>query len=106
VQKHRNNRVYCIIGSADLSGSNLIPTDQMWSQRLLQTFPNAVSGTILRVSDPVCQPHDKRALYVNTGAIAVKTRLAAIAASGIVSPLKGRSGKDNISRKLLHCEWI
>lgn len=72
----------CIIGSAVLSGSNLMPTDQMWSQRLLQTFPNAVSGTILGVSDPVCQPHDKRALYVNTGAIAVDMESHVVAAVG------------------------
>jgi adenosylhomocysteine nucleosidase len=72
----------CIIGSAVLSGSNLMPTDHMWSQRLLQTFPKAVSGAILGVSDPICQPRDKRALYVNTGAIAVDMESHIVAAVG------------------------
>ena len=61
----------CVIGSAILSGSNRMPTNQKWSQQLLQTFPDAVSGMLLGVSAPVCDPGDKRALHVNTGAIAV-----------------------------------
>jgi hopanoid-associated phosphorylase len=61
----------CVIGSAILSGSNRMPTNQKWSQQLLQTFPDAVSGMLLGVSAPVCDPDDKRALHVNTGAIAV-----------------------------------
>lgn len=72
----------CIIGSAVLSGSNRMSTHKIWSQSLLQTFPNAVSGTILGVSAPVCQPRDKRALYVNTGAIAVDMESHIVAAVG------------------------
>jgi len=61
----------CVIGSAVLSGSNRMPTNQKWSQQLLQTFPDAVSGMILGVTAPVSDPRDKRALHLNTGAIAV-----------------------------------
>ena len=58
----------CVIGSAILSGSNRMPTNKIWSQQLLQTFSDAVSGMILGVSAPVSNPHDKRKLHLNTGA--------------------------------------
>jgi len=61
----------CVIGSAILSGSNRMPTNRKWSRQLLQTFPDAVSGMILGVTAPVSDPGDKRALHLNTGAIAV-----------------------------------
>jgi hopanoid-associated phosphorylase len=72
----------CVIGSAILSGSNRIPTNKMWSQQLLQTFPEAVSGMLLGVSAPICDPGDKRALHVNTGAIAVDMESHVVAAVG------------------------
>jgi hypothetical protein len=61
----------CVIGSAILAGSSRLLTNQIWSQKLLQSFPDAVSGMILGASAPVGDPRDKRALHVNTGAIAV-----------------------------------
>jgi adenosylhomocysteine nucleosidase len=72
----------CVIGSAILSGSNRMPTNQKWSQQLLQTFPDAVSGMLLGVSAPVCDPGDKRALHVNTGAIAVDMESHVVATVG------------------------
>jgi hypothetical protein len=54
----------------------------MWSQKLLQTFPDAVSGMLLGVSAPICDPRDKRALHVNTGAIAVDMESHVVAAVG------------------------
>ena len=54
----------CVIGSAILSGSNRMPTNHIWSQQLLQTLPGAVSGVLLGVSAPICDPLDKRALHV------------------------------------------
>ena len=48
----------CVIGSAILSGSNRMPTNKIWSQQLLQTFPDAVSGMILGVAAPVSDPRD------------------------------------------------
>jgi hopanoid-associated phosphorylase len=72
----------CVIGSAILSGSNRIPTNKMWSQKLLQTFPDAVSGMLLGVSAPICDPGDKRALHVNTGAIAVDMESHVVATVG------------------------
>jgi hopanoid-associated phosphorylase len=72
----------CVIGSTILSGSNRMPTNQKWSQQLLQTFPDAVSGTLLGVSAPICDPGDKRALHVNTGAIAVDMESHVVATVG------------------------
>jgi hopanoid-associated phosphorylase len=72
----------CVIGSAILSGSNRMPTNQKWSQQLLQTFPDAVSGMLLGVSAPICDPGDKRALHVNTGAIAVDMESHVVATVG------------------------
>ena len=72
----------CVIGSAILSGSNRMPTNQKWSQQLLQTFPDAVSGMLLGVSAPICDPGDKRALHLNTGAIAVDMESHVVAAVG------------------------
>jgi adenosylhomocysteine nucleosidase len=72
----------CVIGSAILSGSNRMPTNQIWSQQLLQTFPDAVSGVLLGVSGPICDPREKRALHLNTGAIAVDMESHVVAAVG------------------------
>jgi len=72
----------CVIGSAILSGSNRMPTNQKWSQQLLQTFPDAVSGMLLGVSAPICDPGDKRALHVSSGAIAVDMESHVVAAVG------------------------
>jgi adenosylhomocysteine nucleosidase len=72
----------CVIGSAILSGSNRIPTNHIWSQQLLQTFPDAVSGLLLGVSAPICDPRDKRALHVSSGAIAVDMESHVVAAVG------------------------
>jgi len=72
----------CVIGSAILSGSNRMPTNHILSQQLLQTFPDPVSGMLLGVSAPICDPRDKRALHVNTGAIAVDMESHVVAAVG------------------------
>ena len=72
----------CVIGSAILSGSNRMPTNQKWSRQLLQTFPDAVSGMIMGVTAPVSDPCDKRALHLNTGAIAVDMESHVVATVG------------------------
>ena len=54
----------------------------LWSQQLLQTFPDAVSGVLLGVSAPICDPRDKRALHVSSGAIAVDMESHVVAAVG------------------------
>jgi adenosylhomocysteine nucleosidase len=59
-----------------------MPTNNIWSQQLLQMFPDAVSGVLLGVSAPICDPRDKRALYVSTGAIAVDMESHVVAAVG------------------------
>jgi adenosylhomocysteine nucleosidase len=72
----------CVIGSAILSGSKRMPTNQKWSRQLLQTFPDAVSGMIMGVTAPVSDPRDKRALHLNTGAIAVDMESHVVATVG------------------------
>lgn len=72
----------CVVGSAIMSGTNRMPTSHEWSQKLLQTIPDAVSGMLLGVSAPVANPADKRALYVKTGAIAVDMESHIVAAIG------------------------
>jgi adenosylhomocysteine nucleosidase len=72
----------CVIGSAILSGSNRMPTNQKWSRHLLQTFPDAVSGMIVGVTAPLSDPRDKRALHLNTGAIAVDMESHVVATVG------------------------
>ena len=59
-----------------------MPTNQKWSQQLLQTFPDAVSGMIMGVTAPVSDPRDKRALHLNTGAIAVDMESHVVATVG------------------------
>ncbi len=73
----------CVVGSAVLSGSNRMPTSREWSQKLLQTIPDAVSGMLLGVSAPIADPDAKRALYLKTGAIAVDMELHIVATVGL-----------------------
>lgn len=73
----------CVVGSAVLSGANRMPTSYEWSQKLLQTIPEAVSGMLLGVSAPVAHPDAKRALYLKTGAIAVDMESHIVAAVGL-----------------------
>jgi hopanoid-associated phosphorylase len=72
----------CVVGSAILSGSNRMPTSRAWSEKLLQTIPDAVSGMLLGVSAPIANPRDKRALFVKTGAVAVDMESHIVAAVG------------------------
>lgn len=61
----------CIVGSAILSGERQNATHQGWSRSLLRNMPNAIYGMIAGVSAPIAQPEAKRALHVETGAVAV-----------------------------------
>ena len=70
----------CVVGSAVLSGSDRMPTSPEWSQKLLRTIPDAVSGMLLGVVAPVAHPDEKRALYLKTGAIAVDMESHIVAA--------------------------
>lgn len=73
----------CVVGSAILSGSNRMPTSQQWSQKLLQTIPDSISGTLLGVTAPVAHPDEKRTLYQATGAIAVDMESHIVASVGL-----------------------
>src|SRR5581483_8457956 len=61
----------CVIGSDVLSGKQRRATDRRWSEHLLKTIQNPVHGTLLGVPAPVATAEDKRALYLQTGAVAV-----------------------------------
>jgi adenosylhomocysteine nucleosidase len=74
----------CVIGSAVVDGDDLMPMDEDWSLKLLQTIPGAISGILAGASGPVATPAAKQALHVKTAAIAVDTEshvIAAVAAS-------------------------
>jgi len=61
----------CVVGSAVVIGDSRLPTDSSWSQKLLETMPGSISGALAGVSNPVATPEAKRALHLNTGAVAV-----------------------------------
>jgi adenosylhomocysteine nucleosidase len=61
----------CVVGSAIVSGEAQMPTDPMWSQKLMRAIPDAVHGLLVGVPAPVADPAAKRALFQKTGALAV-----------------------------------
>jgi adenosylhomocysteine nucleosidase len=61
----------CVVGSAIVSGTKRFVTHRGWSQYVLQAIPTAVHGEIAGVSAPIVHPDAKRALHLDTGAIAV-----------------------------------
>ena len=73
----------CVVGSAVISGSSRMPISREWSQKLLQTIPDSVSGALLGVPAPIADPDQKRALYLKTGAIAVDMESHIVAAVGL-----------------------
>jgi adenosylhomocysteine nucleosidase len=77
----------CVVASAILSGQTRIETDREWSQKLIQTIPNAVLGMLLGVSAPVAHPNEKRELYERTGAIAVDMESHIVASVGVAHGL-------------------
>jgi adenosylhomocysteine nucleosidase len=79
----------CVVGSAILSGTIRLMIDQKWSQNLLQAIPDAVYGMIVGVAGPIGHPNAKRALYLNTGAVAVdmESHIVATAAAAQGLPI-------------------
>lgn len=61
----------CVVGSTIVSVNGSIKTDPSWSETLLRKIPDAVRGAIIGVPAPLVRPEDKRALYKQTGAVAV-----------------------------------
>jgi adenosylhomocysteine nucleosidase len=61
----------CIVGSAIVSAGGQVATHRAWSEALLQSMPNAIYGMIAGVPAPIARPDAKRALHIETGAIAV-----------------------------------
>ncbi len=73
----------CVVGSAVISGSERMPISAEWSRKLLKTIPDAVSGILLGVPKPIANPDEKRALYLETGAIAVDMESHIVASVGL-----------------------
>ena len=73
----------CVVGSAAISGTSRMPISQQWSEKLLRTIPDSVSGALLGVPAPIAHPDEKRALYLKTGAIAVDMELHIVASVGL-----------------------
>jgi Phosphorylase superfamily len=73
----------CVVASAVISGSTRMPISHQWSEKLLRTIPDSVSGMLLGVPAPIAHPDEKRALYLKTGAIAVDMESHIVAAVGL-----------------------
>lgn len=60
-----------VVASGVVTEGVRIPTDNRWSQRLLQALPSAVHADISGVDAPVVARADKCALHESTGTVAV-----------------------------------
>ena len=80
----------CVVGSAVISGEKRMPISAEWSQKLLQTIPDAIPGVLLGVPVPIAHPDEKRELYMKTGAIAVDMESHIVAAVGFAHRAAGR----------------
>jgi len=60
-----------IVGSEILYGEARFGTHKLWSKNILARMPNAIYGTIAGASAPIAQPDAKRAMQIETGAVAV-----------------------------------
>lgn len=72
----------CVIATEILSKSQRMKIDAGWSRSLMQTIPDAVAGTLVGVPAPIAHPEAKRALYEQTGAVAVDMESHIVAAVG------------------------
>jgi hopanoid-associated phosphorylase len=69
----------CVVGSAIIAGDVRLPTDRVWSRKLLETMPGAVPGALIGAARPVKTSSAKRALFLETGAVAVDTESHVVA---------------------------
>ena len=83
----------CVIGSAVISSAGEHPTDVQWSKRLLDAFPNPVYGALVGVPQPIADPDAKRALYLETGAVAVDMESHVVA--GVAAGARVADGRDS-----------
>jgi adenosylhomocysteine nucleosidase len=79
----------CVVASEIVSSVDRLPTDPHWSRNLLDTMPNAMSGVVLGMPEPIIDPAAKRALRRQTGAhtVDMESHLVAQAAAALGLPL-------------------
>ena len=73
----------CVVATHVVCGSQRLPTNRDWTEKLAQTIPGAVAGGLAGVSAPVAHPRAKRELFVKTGAIAVDMESHIVASVGL-----------------------
>jgi hopanoid-associated phosphorylase len=73
----------CVVASAIVSENLRLLTDRAWSQKLLDTMPDAVHGVLAGAPRPVRTPAEKRALNRGTGALAVDTESHVVAQTAV-----------------------
>jgi hopanoid-associated phosphorylase len=61
----------CVVAREVIADDERFAVHARWSQHLLQTIPGAREGHFVGVNAPVATPHEKRALALRTGAVAV-----------------------------------
>jgi adenosylhomocysteine nucleosidase len=66
-----------LVGSAIVSRTIQLMTDQNWSQSVLQAIPDPVHGTIAEVPAPIVQPEAKCALKTGVVAIDMESQIVA-----------------------------
>jgi hopanoid-associated phosphorylase len=69
----------CVVGSAVVTENVKLLTDGALSGKLLQMIPGAVFGVVAGAENPVATPAAKRALHLDSGAVAVDTESHLIA---------------------------
>jgi hopanoid-associated phosphorylase len=77
----------CIVASEIIDENRRLSTDRAWSRRLLASLPGAVHGPLIGVPAPVSDPQAKRALHVETGAVAVDMESHIVARTAVTHGL-------------------
>ncbi len=84
-----------IVGSEILYGTTRVTTDRAWSNDLLERIPDAIHGVIAGAATPIAKRDDKRALHIETGAVAVDME------SHIVAGLAARYGLRMVALRVI-----
>jgi len=98
-----------LVARAIITGSERLPTDPEWSQRLAALMGGAEIADFVGVDTPVSHPDKKRALYTATGAVAadMESHIVARVASRHRLPFAAfRVVADPVGRALPHAALV